>query len=58
MNAKKAKEEKAQKAAPAKKKTAAAKQKSAKNAAPSSKKAAEKTESPFPEDEGAMKSYS
>jgi protoporphyrinogen oxidase len=58
MKAKKAKEEKAKKAAAAKKKKAAAKKKSAKKATPSSKKTAEKTESPFPEDEGAMKSYS
>ena len=58
MKAKKAKEEKAKKAAAAKKKKAAAKTKAAHKASPLSKKSSEKTESPFPEDEGAMKSYS
>lgn len=57
MKAKKAKEEKAKKAAAAKKKTAA--KKHAKMAAKSpAKKASKEKDTPFPEDEGAMKSYS
>lgn len=60
MKAKKAKEEKAKKAAEAKKKkAAAAKKKKGHSSSPvAAKKSSKKDETPFPEDEGAMKSYS
>ena len=58
MKAQKAKKEKAEKAAAAKKKKAAAKKKSAAKKAKESPISKKKEETPFPEDEGAMKSYS
>lgn len=60
MKAKKAKEEKAKKAADAKKKAAQKKKKTSKSSVKSATKkiSAKNVETPFPEDEGAMKSYS